>query len=184
MHIAYISSEVVPFSKTGGLADVAGALPEALAEIGHQVSVFTPYYRVTKKIDSQATKVCEGTVPVGTEKVPYVVYKASIAKGGATYYLIDNAEYFDRDGLYGDHHGDYPDACSRFIFFSRVSMAAAQQLGKPVDVYHSNDWSSALVAIYLKLSYNNHPFHGDAASLSRSTIFRIRACSGIGTGRC
>ena len=165
MHIAYISCECVPFSKTGGLADVAGALPEALCDHGHQVSVYTPYYRVSKTIDSHAQKIAEGTVPVGTEKVPYVVYKASISKGGATYYLIDNAEYFDREGLYGDHHGDYVDSCSRFIFFCRASMAAAQALGKPVDVYHCNDWSSALVAIYLKLSYANHPFHGEAASL-------------------
>lgn len=165
MRIAYISSEAAPFSKTGGLGDVAGALPSALAELGHEISVFTPYYRATRKIDPKAEPVASGAVPVGTEMVPWIAHRASLPMGNAKYYLIANERYFDREGIYGNAQGDYQDSCSRFIFFCRAALAAAQELKQPIDVYHANDWQSALVPVYLRLSFAAHPFFQDAASL-------------------
>ncbi|MBI3828820.1 MAG: glycogen synthase, partial [Planctomycetes bacterium] len=165
MHIAFLSSEAVPYSKTGGLADVAGALPAALAESGHQVSVFTPYYRSAKKVDPKPKKVAEGAVPVGAELVPWTLYQSSLVKDGAVQYLIGNEPYFDREGLYGTPTGDYQDASRRFIFFNRAVLAAVQALQTPVDVYHANDWQTALIPVLLRLSFSSHPFHAGAATL-------------------
>lgn len=165
MHIAYISSEMVPFSKTGGLADVAGALPSALADLGHEVTCFTPYYRSAKCVDPKARKVAGGALPVGSEMLPWVLYQSGLVKGGVSTYMVGNEHFFDRDGIYGSAKGDFADNCSRYIFFSRAVLAAAQALQKPVDVYHANDWQSALVPVFLKLSFSSHPFHGGAAHL-------------------
>lgn len=165
MHIAFVSSEAVPFSKTGGLADVSGALPQALAEKGCEVSVFSPYYRSARKVDPQAAKVAEGTVPVGTELVPWTLHRSQAAKGGAAQYLIANEPYFDREGLYGTATGDYQDSCRRFIFFNRAVLAAVQALNRPVDVFHAHDWQTALIPVLLRLSHAAHPFFSGAASL-------------------
>lgn len=165
MHIAFLSSEAVPFSKTGGLADVAGALPAALAESGHQVSVFTPYYRSAKKVDPKPKKIAEGAVPVGAELVPWTLYQSSFVKDGAVQYLIANEPFFDREGLYGTPTGDYQDSSRRFIFFNRAVLAAVQALQTPVDVYHANDWQTALVPVLLRISFSSHPFHAGAATL-------------------
>jgi len=165
MHIAYLSSEVVPYAKTGGLADVAGALPHAIAELGHTVSVFTPYYRVARKVELDAPKVAEGVLPVGSDMLPWTCHRSEQSGGAASVYLLGNEPFFDRDGLYGTPQGDYQDSIRRFIFFSRAAMAAAHELGKPVDVYHANDWQSALVPVYLRQSFTSHPFHGKAATL-------------------
>ncbi|MCZ7644279.1 MAG: glycogen synthase GlgA [Planctomycetota bacterium] len=165
MHIVYASSEAAPFSKTGGLGDVAGSLPGALAALGHEVDVFTPYYRCARKVDPKAEKVADGAVPVGTEMAPWVLRRSSLAIQGASCYFIEHDGYFDREGLYSDARGDYSDSCSRFIFFSRAVLAASQALERPVDVFHANDWQCALIPVYLKLSLSEHPFFHSAASL-------------------
>ena len=164
MHIAYLSSEMVPYSKTGGLADVAGALPHAIAERGHTVSVFTPYYLETRKVEPNAPQVAAGVVPVGSDLLPWTCHRSEHG-GAARVYLLGNEPFFDRDGLYGTPHGDYPDSIGRFIFFCRAALAAAHALGEPVDVYHANDWQSALVPVYLRQSFAAHPFHSQSASL-------------------
>lgn len=165
MHIAYASSEVLPYSKTGGLGDVGGSLPAALAALGHSIDVFTPYYRGTKKIDPKAEPAAEGFVPVGTESVPWKLLRASVTPAGVNTYFVAHEGYFDREGLYGDNRGDYADNISRYIFFCRAVMAAAEALGKPVDVFHGNDWQTAPLPVYLRTSFADHPFLGSAGSL-------------------
>ncbi len=165
MNIIYVSSEVVPFSKTGGLADVGGALPNEIAALGHTVSVFTPYYRGVKKLEPRAKIVAEGVVPVGGEQIPWTLHVSSKATGPAKVYFIGCDQYFDREFLYGTPRGDYEDSCSRFVFFSRASIAAAEHLKKPVDVWHCHDWQTALIPVYLKHQHQDNPFHQGTATV-------------------
>ena len=175
MNIVYVSSEVAPFSKTGGLADIAGALPPEIAALGHHVSVMTPYYRGTKKIEPKPKLIAEGAVSVGTESVPWSLYlsAASPSPSGATkgqlkIYFIGCDSYFDRDGLYGTPNGDYEDSCSRFVFFSRACLAAAKSLGQPVDIWHCHDWQTAIIPAYLKILLASDPFYS-----ASKTVFTI-----------
>jgi starch synthase len=168
MNIVYVSSEVVPFSKTGGLGDVAGALPAEIAGLGHTINVMTPYYRVVKKLDPKPKEIAEGSVPVGNSSLPWKLLQASGPKNGHRVYFIANDGYFDREGLYGTGKGDYEDSCSRFVFFSRACIAAAQALEKPVDVFHCHDWQSALIPAYLRILNAKNAFFANTA-----TVFTI-----------
>jgi starch synthase len=115
MHIVFAASEGLPFSKTGGLADVVGALPRALAAQGHQVSIYLPRYRQTKLVDPQ-TVVRSITVPFDDHyRFCSVVTPASQA--GIRYYFVDYPNYFDREALYGTAIGDYTDNAERFALF-------------------------------------------------------------------
>src|SRR5207247_6016511 len=106
MHIVFAASEGVPFSKTGGLADVVGALPRALAALGHQVSVYLPRYRQTKLSDP-GTVVRSITVPFD-DKYRFASIVSGGSQNGVRFYFVESPEFFDRDGLYGTAAGDYP----------------------------------------------------------------------------
>jgi starch synthase len=159
MHIIEASSEAVPFAKTGGLADVAGALPKAMANSGHSVSLFIPYYKAAAKAATGAsdTKV-RVEVPLGGDRATGEIWASRLPQSRATVYLVRNDDFFDRDGLYGTASGDYPDNARRFIFFSRAILEAVRALGLPADVVHCHDWQTALVPVYLKTLYATlHP---------------------------
>jgi starch synthase len=165
MHIAFVASEGVPFSKTGGLADVVGALPRALAALGHQVSVYLPRYRQTKLADP-ATVVRSITIPFDDE------YRfASVVTGGTQsgvrFYFIEYPEFFDRDALYGTPAGDYPDNAERFALFSRAVLEASKIIGVP-QIFHCHDWQSALVPVLLRTLYADDPAFRDVG-----TVFTI-----------
>lgn len=154
MNIAFAASEGVPFSKTGGLADVVGALPRALAGLGHQVSVYLPRYRQTK-LNDPATVVRSITVPFDDEyRFPSVVSGGT--QGGVRFYFIEYPSYFDRDALYGLPAGDYPDNAERFALFSRAVLEASKILGAP-HVFHCHDWQSALIPVLLRTIYADDP---------------------------
>jgi starch synthase len=165
MNIIYVASEVVPFSKTGGLADVAGALPAEIARLGHSVSVMTPYYRGVKKLEPKAKVIAEGLVPVGSEQILWTLYQSAASKENHAIYFIGCDQYFDREGLYGTAKGDYEDSASRFVFFSRACLMAAQALKKPVDIWHCHDWQTALIPIYLKLQMQDVEIFKNSASV-------------------
>src|SRR5438477_2125016 len=110
MHIAFAASEGVPFSKTGGLADVVGALPRALSALGHQVSVYLPRYRQTK-LSEAATVVRSITVPFD-DKYRFASVVTGGTQSGVHFYFVDYPAFFDRDALYGTPAGDYPDNAS------------------------------------------------------------------------
>jgi starch synthase len=165
MHIAFAASECVPFSKTGGLADVVGALPRALAALGHQVSVYLPRYRQTKLADPQIV-VRSITIPFD-DKYRFCSVVTAGTTSGVRYYFIDYPPYFDRDGLYGTQAGDYPDNAERFALFSRAVLEAAKILGVP-HVFHCHDWQSALVPVMLRTLYAEDPAFRDV-----STVFTI-----------
>ena len=144
MKILYATSEAVPFCKTGGLADVAGSLPAALAEQGAEVAVVLPLYqKVREKFSDQLQFVCYDYVDLAWRHSSCGLF--TLEKDGVTYYFLEKEQYFDRPDLYG-----YADDGERFGFFSR---AVVQMLGHMKfwpDVIHCNDWQTALIPIYLK----------------------------------
>jgi starch synthase len=154
MHIAFVASECVPFSKTGGLADVVGALPRALAGLGHQVSVYVPRYRQTKLVDPQ-TVVRSITVPFD-DKYRFCSVVTAGSSAGVRFYFVDYPPYFDREALYGTSAGDYPDNAERFALFSRAVLEASKVLGVP-NIFHCHDWQSALLPVMLRTLYAEDP---------------------------
>ena len=148
MKILFVSPEGLPFSKTGGLADVVEALPRSLVESGHQVSVVLPRYR-----GNQATRtiIPSLTVPLGSMTRFAAISEAGTFEG-VRYYFVDDAEYFQREKLYGDKSGDYPDNARRFGELSRAAIEFAKQVWMP-DVMHCHDWQATLVPIYMRTIY-------------------------------
>ncbi len=144
MRILYASSEVAPFIKTGGLADVAGSLPRALAEFpGNDVRVILPLYAgIGDDWRSQMTFVKYFYFQLGWRSCYCGLFE--LVRGGVTYYFVDNEAYFKRNGLYG-HFDDG----ERFAYFSKAVIETPRQLGWSPDVIHCNDWETALIPIYL-----------------------------------
>src|ERR1700732_869730 len=165
MHIVFAASECVPFSKTGGLADVVGALPRALVAAGHQVSVYLPRYRETLLKDAR-TWVKSVTVPFD-DHVLFCPIVSGGQRSGVSFYFVEYPPFFDRDALYGTSAGDYPDNAERFALFSRPGLEASKMLAVP-DVFHCHDWQSALVPVLLRTVYAEDPAFRDAG-----TVFTI-----------
>jgi starch synthase len=165
MHIAFVASECVPFSKTGGLADVVGALLRALAAAGHEVSVYVPRYRLTR-IPDERTVVQSITVPFD-DRYRFCPVVSGGERAGVSFYFVEYPPFFDRDALYGTSASDYPDNAERFALFSRAVLEAAKILGVP-QVFHCHDWQSALVPLLLRTQYAEDPAFRDVA-----TVFTI-----------
>jgi starch synthase len=165
MHIVFAASEGVPFSKTGGLADVVGALPKALAAVGHQVSVYLPRYRQTKLADPQ-TVVRSITIPFD-DHYRFCSILSGGNQGGVRYYFVEYPAYFDREAMYGTPAGDYPDNAERFALFSRAVLEATKVLGVP-QIFHCHDWQAALIPVLLHTQYATDPAFRDVA-----TVFTI-----------
>jgi starch synthase len=165
MRIAFVASEGVPFSKTGGLADVVGALPRALVSAGHQVSVYLPRYRQTHLTDAQ-TVVSSITVPFD-DRYRFCSVVSAGNLSGVRFYFVDCPPFFDREALYGTSSGDYPDNAERFALFSRAVLEASKILGVP-QIFHCHDWQSALVPVLLGTQYAEDPAFRDVA-----TVFTI-----------
>ena len=144
MKILYATSEAIPFCKTGGLADVAGSLPPALAEQGAEVAVVLPLYqRVKERFGSQLKFECYDYVNLAWRHSYCGLF--SLEKDGVTWYFLDNEQYFLRPDLYG-----YIDDGERFGFFSRAIVRMLPHYKFWPDVINCNDWQTALVPIYLK----------------------------------
>jgi starch synthase len=154
MQIVFAASECVPFSKTGGLADVVGALPPALAALGHDVAVYLPHYRQTK-LTNPRTLLRSITVPYD-DHYRFCSVLDGGTHSGVKFYFIDYPPYFDREQLYGTPSGDYPDNAERFAMYSRAVLEASKIIGPP-DVFHCHDWQSALVPIMLRTLYAEDP---------------------------
>ncbi|MGD0800187.1 MAG: glycogen synthase GlgA [Terracidiphilus sp.] len=162
MHIVFAASECVPFAKTGGLADVVGALGPELVKLGHEVTVYLPLYAVVRR-----QLPSELTYAVRSITIPFQYYNrfAGIVDGGklggAQVYFVDCPELFDRQGLYGTAMGEYPDNAERFALYCRAVLEATKQLGAP-EVFHVHDWQAALIPVYLRTVYANDPVLGRA----------------------
>ena len=164
MKVAFLASEVVPYAKTGGLADVAGTLPKFLARIGAEVRVFMPLYREVRKKNLPLEAVIgRASLEMGGEKLAYGVFAHKAE--GVVVYFIDRPGYFDRDGLYGTAAGDFPDNGERFAFFARASLETMRSVGFSPDIIHGHDWQSALAFAYLRTVYSGEPFFARTRSL-------------------
>jgi starch synthase len=158
LNILFASSEVVPFAKTGGLADVGEALPRALAKLGHEPVVFLPAYREAKKCGQPLeTTNISFTVTVGSKQTEGRLLKSSLRQSDVPVYLVEQDTYFDRPELYREQSEDYQDNCERFSFFCRAVMESARLLGIPFDVLHANDWQTGLIPAYLQTTHANLP---------------------------
>lgn len=166
MDVVFVASEAVPFAKTGGLADVAGALPRALERQGHRVAVFLPGYRRAKAaglelVDTGLTV----RIPVGARMVAGSVLQGRLPNSEVPVYLVDQPGYFDRDGLYGNGIVDYDDNCARFIFFDRAVLESIRVLRLNPQVIHCNDWQTGLIPVYCRTLYRHVPEVAAAGTL-------------------
>src|SRR5215510_15870626 len=140
MKIAMLSSEIAPFAKTGGLADVLGTLSVALEKRGHEISLIMPAYRCVLNgpfaLDEIGTRL---TITVGASVEEAAVFEARLGQN-VSVYLVRADRYFDRDFLYGTPYGDYPDNAERFTFFCRAALEIIRR--HPVEIIHCDDWQS------------------------------------------
>ncbi len=156
MRVVFVASEGVPHSKTGGLADVVGALPKALVSLGYAVELVLPRYRMTKP-GRVLPQVKSLTLPLGPGYRFASVQDGGNASGVQTY-LVDCPEFFDRDGLYQQNGEDYPDNALRFAAFSFAALEFLKRSANPPDIIHCHDWQAALTPIYLRNLYQNDRF--------------------------
>ena len=169
MNIVHAASEVFPFVKTGGLADVVAALAKALASYGHNVSVFLPGYRAALEhhAASGAEKVLGIQVEMGGEFHRGHVLRLAVARGPTVYFICKD-EYFDRRHAYGTSESDYEDNAERFIFFSRAVVESMRMLKLNADVVHCHDWQTGLLPLFLRSEERKH-----RVTLAIRTVFTI-----------
>jgi starch synthase len=160
LKILLVAAEVVPFAKTGGLADVAGSLPKAIHALGHDIRVAMPRYGRIRPERFNLTSVLDSfPVPMDDRTEPASLVQISL-DGGVPVYMVDNARYFGRDGIYM-----YPDDAERFILFCRGTLEAVKRLGWQPDIIHCHEWHTALIPNWLKTIYAQDPFFSDTASV-------------------
>jgi starch synthase len=165
MKILFVTPEISPFSRAGGLADVSRSLPLALARLGHEVSICTPRYRQSRNIKPPAKLLKPNLeVPISWMKKTAQVFQSSL-EDQVPVYLIDREDLYNREGLYGNEYGDYQDNAERFIFFSRAVLELCLALNLQPDIIHCNDWQTGLITVYLKTLYKDSPPLSTAASL-------------------
>ncbi len=153
MKVLFVATECTPFIKTGGLADVIGALPKELKNEGVDVRVMLPKYEaITANYKEQMIKISTGSVPVGWRN-QYVGVEM-LFKDDITYYFVDNEYYFKRVGLYG-----FYDDAERFTYFNRAVLEMLPQIDFQPDVIHCHDWQAALIPLFLKTHYREHSFY-------------------------
>ena len=150
--ILMVGSEALPFSKTGGLADVLGALPLALGRLGHRVTLVTPKYR---SVQAQGTTRTIHVTGVGGAIADTKLIEVPLAENVKAV-LVDRPELYNRDTLYGAG-GDYPDSPRRFAFLCRAALEYALQSGEAFDILHAHDWQGGLAPVYLRTRYANEP---------------------------
>jgi len=142
LRIAFLASELTPFAQTGGLADVAASLPRTLGKLGHDVRAFVPLYGVIDRVAHELE-------PLPMESADFELYRGVIARSDVPVYFVHYPRFFDRSAIY-TNDDDEP---LRFILFCRAVLEACQRLGFRADIFHVNDWQTALVPLLLKTTY-------------------------------
>jgi len=160
LKVLFLSAEVAPFAKTGGLADVAGALPKALASLGHDARVAMPRYgRIDPAKFGLVAAVADLAVPMDSTSEHVAILRGSLTPA-VPVYLVDSPRYFDREGIYG-----YPDDGERFVLFCRAALEMLKQLNWQPDIIHCNDWHTGIVPNWLKTIYAGDPFFQRTATV-------------------
>ncbi|AJE04412.1 glycogen synthase GlgA [Geobacter pickeringii] len=167
MKILVVASEVTPFAKTGGLADVAAALPKELRRMGHDVRVIMPFYGCVAA-SGQTIRKARKSVEVEVGGALYKGFLRQASLGEVPLYLVEQRELFGRDHLYGTAEGDDPDNPRRFAFFCRSVLQFLKRMDFRPDVIHCHDWQTALIPIILRHELGDDPFFAPAA-----TVFTI-----------
>jgi len=152
MRIAFCASEVFPFAKTGGLADVSGALPQALEKLGIELIIVLPYYGSLNKAGFRFKKIDQRT------------FKTKIGRN-IKVYLINSRKHFHRKGLYGSQFGDYADNFERFHFYCLQTLLLLKRLRIKIDIVHCHDWHAALIPVYLREKFSGESGLEGAKSL-------------------
>ena len=156
MRVVYLSSEVVPFAKTGGLADIAGAIPKSLQKLGVEITVIMPLYGIIKENKYPLVKTdIQFEVRIGDKLKSGYVYKGFMPDSKVPVYFLDNEQYYGRNGLYNypETTKDFEDNSERFIFLSQGALEVINKLNIYPDIVHCNDWQTGLVPVYLKTIY-------------------------------
>jgi starch synthase len=166
MRVLFVASEGLPYSKTGGLADVIEALPKALVALGHDVAVLLPRYRGTEPT-ANVVKTLELPLDGGMRGMRTCRIADGVQANGVRYFFVDDPEYFDRADLYGTRSGDYPDNAERFAELCYAALELAKGVWTP-EVIHCHDWQSALVPVLLRTRY-----HDDAQLRETPVVFTI-----------
>ncbi len=163
LDILMVVSEAIPYSKTGGLGDVGGALPAALVSLGHHVTVVTPRYR----------GIAEGTEVAAFGRGAWFGAAdcrvlESVHDDGVRFWFVDCPAYYGREDLYADQRGDFPDNHMRFALLSRAALECAAKTGMRPSIVHAHDWQAGLVPVYLRERFRGHPAFAGAG-----TVFTI-----------
>jgi starch synthase len=170
LKILYVSPEAVPFAKTGGLADVAGALPAAIAGLGHTVKLMTPLYPQVDRHKFGLGRIASGLkAPIAGRAESFDLYKSDIARHGLEACFIEHDRYFNRPELYRDPAtgSDWADNDERFCFFCRAVLEACRNMDFIPDIIHCNDWQSGLIPAFTKVDSGYRDF------TAVSTVFSI-----------
>lgn len=148
LQVLFVTPEAFPYAKTGGLADVCGALPAALKQMDVDIRMVLPFYRSVTKICRPQPLGFPTAVPVGSNMVPCTFYE-TITADNMPVYFVEHAPYFNRPNLYGDASGDYPDNLERFSFFAQATFKLLDTIGFVPDIIHCNDWQTGLIPALL-----------------------------------
>jgi len=170
MNIAYVASEIAPYSKTGGLADVAGSLPQQIAGKRANVVLFSPKYGsiASEQWDLfRVSDISDLSLWLAGRQYCFTILQKQDKKRMLKTYFVECDELFDRPGMYVDPKTgkDYPDNDIRFAFFARAVLITLEKLGFKPDIIHVNDWQSALIPAYLKTAERDHPFFKDTKTV-------------------
>ncbi len=167
MKVLFLVSEAVPFAKTGGLADVAGALPTALRQKGHDVRVMIPLYRGISRDGLQP--VTRARSVIGDSEIDGAIWLGAFPNGTPVY-LLDHSGLYERGGLYGEGGRDYEDNLTRFVFFSQAAFVLMRDAWAP-DVVHCHDWHAALLPAYLRMHRSPLPALFTVHNLAHQGLF-------------
>ncbi len=160
LKVLLLSAEVVPFAKTGGLADVAGSLPKAVRALGHDIRVAMPRYgRISAEKFGLKPRLDPFPVPMDDTTEPASILEGRIGTDVPVYF-VENARFYDRDGIYM-----YPDDAERFIFLCRSALEMCRQMSWRPDVIHCHDWHTAIIPNWIQTIYRDDPFFHDVATL-------------------
>ena len=160
LKVLFVSAEVDPFAKTGGLADVAGSLPKELSMIGHDVRVVMPKYGI---IDAETKYVSDFPVQMGKKKETCIIKESSILDATIKVipiYFIENHNYFNRNGIYC-----YTDDAQRFILLCKAALEMLPSIDFKPDIIHCNDWHTGPICLLLKEKYSKNDFYKDIATV-------------------
>ena len=168
MNVFFIASEASPLAKTGGLADVIGALPQALHAYKHKLTVIMPYYRqIIDATDVNITPI-KKSISIWADGINRNCPIHQLHLAGVTFLLVEQDDLYNRKGLYGTTDSEYEDNFLRFVLFNRVALELAAQSSENVDILHCHDWQTGLIPLLLRSQYGHFPKLGQT-----KTVFTI-----------